>query len=130
VSWIVFFDGDCGLCSRTVRWLGRLDRREVLRFAPIRGETAAEHGIDAPPDDGGTMVVMRNDGERFERSDAAIELCRALGWPWRLGGVLRVMPRRMRDAAYDFVAKRRYSWFGRGDHCGLPVGDLSGRMLR
>ena len=130
VGWIVFFDGECGLCSGTVRLLARLDRREVLKFAPIQGETAAEFGIETPEADGGSIVVMREDGQRYERGDAALELAGALGWPWRAGRVFRLIPRNLRDAAYDFVAKRRRAWFRPVDSCGLPTEGLCGRMLR
>ena len=128
MSWIVFFDGECGLCSRTVRLLARLDRRAVLKFAPIQGETAAKFGVEVPDSDGGTVVVMREDGEGFERGDAVLELCRALGWPWRAGRVFGLVPRRLRDVAYDFVAKRR-QWFGGAESCGLPAERLRGSLL-
>jgi predicted DCC family thiol-disulfide oxidoreductase YuxK len=130
VGWIVFFDGECGLCSRIVRLLARLDRREALKFAPIQGETAAEFGIEVPAADGGTIVVMREDGVSFERGDAALELARALGWPWRAGRVFGLVPRSLRDAAYDFVAKRRRAWFRPSDACLAPSAGLRARMLR
>ena len=38
---IVFYDGDCGLCDRFVRWMLRRDRGHHYRFAPLQGETAA-----------------------------------------------------------------------------------------
>ena len=129
VGWIVFFDGECGLCSRSVRLLARLDRREVLKFAPIQGETAAELGIEVPEADGGTIVVMGEGGERFERSAAALELARVLGWPWRAGRVFRLVPRRLRDAGYDFVAKRRRAWFGPSDSCSALDERLRDRLL-
>lgn len=34
----VLFDGGCGLCTRTVAWLRRLDRQHVLRFVDINTE--------------------------------------------------------------------------------------------
>jgi len=129
VGWIVFFDGECGLCSRTVRLLARLDRRGVLKFAPIQGETAAELGIEVPEADSGTIVVMEEGGGRFERSAAALELARALGWPWRVGRVFRLVPRGLRDVAYDFVAKRRRAWFGPSDSCSVPDERLRDKLL-
>ena len=129
VGWIVFFDGECGICSRSVRLLARLDRREVLKFAPIQGETAAGAGLEVPDADGGTIVLMGEDGGRFERSDAVLELARALGWPWRAVWVLRLVPRRRRDLAYDFVAKRRRSWFRPADVCDVPPAGLRTRLL-
>ncbi len=34
----VLFDGGCGLCTRTVAWLRRLDRHQVLRFIDITAQ--------------------------------------------------------------------------------------------
>src|SRR5215813_8230825 len=33
---VLFFDGECGLCNNSIRWLIDHDRRRVLRFAPLR----------------------------------------------------------------------------------------------
>jgi predicted DCC family thiol-disulfide oxidoreductase YuxK len=53
----------------------------------------------------------------------------ALGWPWRALGVLLVLPRPLRDAAYDFVARRRYRWYGRRESCRMPTPALRARFL-
>jgi predicted DCC family thiol-disulfide oxidoreductase YuxK len=38
---VVFYDGGCGLCARSVRILLALDRDRALRFASLSGDTAA-----------------------------------------------------------------------------------------
>lgn len=133
MPWIVLFDGECGLCSRSVRLLGRLDRRGVLWFAPLQGETARTLGVTAPGHRDGTVVVVREDGgtvRRFERGDAVLELAEVLGWPWRALQVLRLVPRRLRDLAYDFVARRRRDWFGAAAACTPPArGGTAPRLL-
>ena len=48
-------------------------------------------------------------------------------WSWVR--VLRFVPRRLRHAAYDFIARNRYHWFGRTDHCLLPTPDLARHFL-
>ena len=40
---ILYYDGDCGFCHRTVRFVIALDRGEAFRFAPIDGSTF--HGL-------------------------------------------------------------------------------------
>ncbi len=37
----VLFDGGCGLCTRTMAWLRRLDRQHLLRFVDINTEWEA-----------------------------------------------------------------------------------------
>jgi predicted DCC family thiol-disulfide oxidoreductase YuxK len=38
---VVFYDGVCGLCDRSVQFLLARDRERVLHFAPLQGSTAA-----------------------------------------------------------------------------------------
>ncbi len=117
---ILFYDGQCGLCDRTVRWVIARDHRGRVRFAPLDGETYA--AVDHPdkPTDRSTIVVL-TDTTLLTRSDAAIHVLRMLGGPWQpLGAIARVCPRPIRDAAYRFVARHRLRVFGGAEACRLP----------
>jgi predicted DCC family thiol-disulfide oxidoreductase YuxK len=57
---------------------------------------------------------------RFTESDASIQVISALGGPWRMFNVARIVPRRWRDALYQTLARNRYRWFGRRSVCYLP----------
>lgn len=125
---VLYFDGVCNLCNRLVDWLLRRDRTGRLRFAPLQGETAAAglppEVLASPP----TVVLQRN-GRLATRSTAAIEAVALLGGPWRAIALLKVVPRPLRDAAYDALAARRYAWFGRRDTCRLPDAAERDRFL-
>jgi predicted DCC family thiol-disulfide oxidoreductase YuxK len=118
-----------------MRWLLDADRRGVLSFAPLQGETAK--GVRARHPDSGdplsTVVYVRNPGSPAERvylrSDAAAAILDDLGGGYRLLSWLRVIPRPVRDALYDWVAARRYRWFGKLDSCRLPDAGTEGRFL-
>jgi len=131
MGWIVFFDGDCAFCSGTVRWLVLFDWRCNLRFSPLQGELARAKGLEALADPaGGTMVVLReSDGATFTYSDAWLEVTRALGGPWRMFGIFRLVPRCLRDAAYRAFARNRYRWFGKTKACPLPDPAVAKRLL-
>lgn len=75
-----------------------------------------------------SIVLVDQDGVHF-RSDAAIRIAKGLGPPWSVLGLLVVVPRPIRDATYDFVARNRYKWFGRQDSCSLPAPELADRFL-
>jgi predicted DCC family thiol-disulfide oxidoreductase YuxK len=129
---IVLFDGQCGLCARSVQFIARRDRRGVFRFAPLQGATAAQEcarlGIARPEGEPDTMIVI--DGERaLVRSDAALAVTSRLGTPWRLLTIARIIPRPLRDAAYRWIARNRHRWFGGADSCPLPSPALRERML-
>jgi predicted DCC family thiol-disulfide oxidoreductase YuxK len=96
-----------------VRFVVAADPAGAFRFAPLGGETFL---AQVPPDRRGglpdSIVVRRRDGALLVRSDAALHVLERLGGGWRaLGALLRLVPRPLRDAAYDFVAGRRLRWF-------------------
>ena len=37
---LILFDGECGLCDKTVQFLLDKDKRGVLHFSPLQGEIA------------------------------------------------------------------------------------------
>jgi predicted DCC family thiol-disulfide oxidoreductase YuxK len=131
---LVLYDGVCGLCDRSVQFLLRHDRRARLSFAALQGETARpileRHGLAGEL---GSFVLVRDAGTSRERlhlrSSGALEVTRELGGAWRLARALRVVPRRLRDAVYDWVARRRYGWFGTLDACRVPGPEVRSRFL-
>ena len=117
---VLLFDGECGLCQRTVRILLRLDRRGVLRFAPLQVPAAQgylrAHGL--PTEDFDSLVwipewARRERAEFALRTDGALAALRATGWVGRvIAAPGMVLPRSWRDAAYRGVARWRYRIFG------------------
>ena len=119
---VVLFDGVCSLCNGTVDLLLARDARRRLAFGSLQSDGAqaylarAGRDADALLD---SVVLIDGDGVH-ERSEAALRIARALGGPWALLAGLRVVPAPVRDAVYDWVAARRYRWFGRRETCRLP----------
>jgi predicted DCC family thiol-disulfide oxidoreductase YuxK len=130
MTWVLFFDGDCAFCSKSVRQVVRFDKLARVSFAPLQGKLAAEMGFAsyASADDG-TMVLLReSDGKVFTRSDALIELARALGGGWRVFTLARFIPKPLRDWVYRWVADHRYLFMGKSAACSLPDPELLKRL--
>lgn len=128
---VLFFDGDCGFCTKSVRRVYRLDEKGAVEFAPLQGKLAGELGLTKFADKaGGTMVIIReSDGRRFFKGDAWIELGKTLGGIWAvLAAVFSVFPKAARDWGYDLVARNRYLLAGKGNACGMPDEGLRKRM--
>jgi predicted DCC family thiol-disulfide oxidoreductase YuxK len=126
---IVYFDGECPLCNRLVDFVLRHDRRHRLRFAPLQGATARAR-LPAPMTDGTlATIVLDQEGTLRVRSDALLAILAALGGGWRLAGIARVLPRRLRDGAYNYIARNRFRWFGRREDCRLPTAAERERFL-
>ena len=118
---IVLFDGVCNLCNRSVVHIIRHDPKARFRLAslqsPIGRELVAQHGLD--PDALDTIVLIDR-GKVYTKSDAALRIARRLRGPSRFWWTARLVPRPVRDAAYDLVARNRYRWFGKRDECMVP----------
>jgi predicted DCC family thiol-disulfide oxidoreductase YuxK len=131
---LVLFDGVCGFCNASVRWLIERDREARLRFAPLQGAAAAELRRRHPeiPRDLDTMVYVEASGGaervylRFEavlRAWAQVEPERPL-LRW-----LRRVPRPLADLGYRVFARLRYRLFGRLESCPVPTPEERARFL-
>lgn len=114
---LVFYDGDCGLCHRSVAFLARHDRDgSRFLFAPLGGETAVARLESTVPGPfpAGTVVILEGEGRLQTRSDAVLHALGRLGCGWRLlAGAARFVPRPLRDGAYLAVARIRGRLFAR-----------------
>jgi predicted DCC family thiol-disulfide oxidoreductase YuxK len=132
---LVLYDGVCGLCSRLLQFLLEHDRRAVFSFAPLQGPTGRSvvARMGGNPDDLTTFYVWANyrarDARVLARSDAALFVARELGWPWNVLTAARVLPKVLRDAVYDVVARTRYRVFGRYEQCLAPRPDFRSRFV-
>ncbi len=127
---VILFDGVCNLCGWTVGFVLRHDGRRRFRFAAMQSragrEFLARHGY--PLDRYETFLVV-SDGRVYEKSDAALLIAGKLDWPWPVLTVARVIPRAIRDAIYDLVARNRYMLFGRRQACLVPDADYRDRFM-
>jgi predicted DCC family thiol-disulfide oxidoreductase YuxK len=133
---VLLYDGECGLCQYTVRWMLRHDPHGRMLFAaqqqPIAAEVLARHGLDKQQLNTAILVThfATPDERLFLRSDAILGCLKALGGVWRLlafvGGAV---PLPLRNAVYGWVARNRLRFFGTGDSCTLPTPAERARFL-
>lgn len=126
---VLAFDGDCLMCSGSIRFLAAEDRVDLLRFLPLQSPRGREMEERAG---GGTLetMLLECDGAVLSRSEGVLRTLDALGGHWRvLAFTGRWIPRPLRDAGYDFIAARRHRWFGKGDACALPGEALKSKLL-
>ena len=128
---IVFFDGECSLCSSSVRFLLKHNKKGNLTFSSLQsvtgtkisalaGKTAAQ-----PPD----TILFLTDNMLFEYSTAALKIAEQLNFPWKIAIVFNMIPAFVRDKLYRYIAKNRYIWFGQKPFCTPADKDYSTRIL-
>lgn len=127
---VIIFDAMCVLCSANARFVLRYDRRGYFRLASMQGEVGAalyrRFGID--PADPDTLIVVAGD-RALRDSDAILAIWSGLGWPWRAARLFAIVPRRIRDPLYRWIARNRYRLFGKRETCWVPSSDQKWRIL-
>jgi predicted DCC family thiol-disulfide oxidoreductase YuxK len=125
---IIFFDGVCNLCNSFVDFLIRRDHDQAFSFAPLQGETARQK---LPADKLARLnsVVLWNQGQILEKSDAALTVLQQLGGLWWFMRVFWIAPAFLRDLVYDLIAANRYRFFGKRETCRLPTPEEKARFL-
>jgi predicted DCC family thiol-disulfide oxidoreductase YuxK len=127
---VILFDGVCNLCNASVRWVIAHDRAARFRFASLQSRAGRELLAAAGwPAGRPESIVLIEGAQAWGRSDAALGIARRLGFPWSLAAAGVIVPRALRDAVYDWVARNRYRWFGRKDACEAAPPALRGRFL-
>ncbi|MFQ5751651.1 MAG: thiol-disulfide oxidoreductase DCC family protein [bacterium] len=132
---LVLFDGVCALCNRVVQFLVAIDRHQILNFAYLQGKTASSimkrHPmIKHSPQ---SVIFVLNYGHVdetiFFRSEAIFNILNTVGGIWRVVAWLKFVPLMIRDPIYNWIAKKRYTWFGKDETCPLPKPEWRERFL-
>jgi predicted DCC family thiol-disulfide oxidoreductase YuxK len=126
---VILYDGVCVFCSRWVRFVASRDQDRRFRFTAIQSDygrrLAQAFRID--PNDPDTNAVIHG-GVAYFKSDAALTVLSNLpGWDWVR--MVRLVPKPLRDAVYDLVARNRYRIFGKYESCFIPDASFRARVI-
>ncbi|MBS4058811.1 MAG: DUF393 domain-containing protein [Bacteroidetes bacterium] len=127
---VLFFDGDCNLCNKSVRFVMRHERYPIIVFASLQSAYASKllngvHAVSPLPD---SIVLLEND-KILIRSDAALRIAILMGGWTKVFAIFYVIPRFLRDMVYNFIAANRKKVFGTSEYCALLPGADKSRFL-
>ncbi|WP_257350286.1 thiol-disulfide oxidoreductase DCC family protein [Pseudalkalibacillus decolorationis] len=129
MSAILLFDGECNLCNGIVQFVIKRDPNAYYRFASLQSEAGQELlSTYNLPNSLDTFILIENE-QAYQRSDAALRVCKHLNGGWKILSKLFWIPRPVRDTVYSFIAKNRYKWFGKRESCMIPTPSIKKRFL-
>jgi predicted DCC family thiol-disulfide oxidoreductase YuxK len=127
---LILFDGVCNLCNAWVRFVIRRDPTGIFRFAAQQSPTGRTIIEDHVSGTGQlSSVILIDDNAIYTESDAIFRILARLGPPCSWIALLRIIPRRVRDACYRFIVRHRYQWFGRTEVCQGPSAEIVSRFV-
>ena len=130
---VIIFDGVCVLCSRLLKLVLFADRNtQKFNFATAQSDYGQvqlkERGYST--DTFETVLLVTPENKLFTKIDVVIEVSKSLGGFWHILRVLKILPKSWRNSLYDFIATRRYKWFGKSDYCQLIPKHYSDRIIK
>jgi len=115
---VIYYDGICFVCSSVINALIKMDKNNILYFSPLQSDYA-KSSINKKFLKEMDSVIVRKNEKVFSKSYAAFVVLRELRSPLRY--LFYLVPTFFADFIYDFIAKRRYSWFGKKEECIFPI---------
>lgn len=99
-------------------------------FASLQGATGQEHlRRSGLPADTFHSFLLVEGNKYYTHSTAALRVARSLGGAWSLLYAFIIIPRFIRDAVYNLIARNRYKWFGKKEECWVPTLELKQKFL-
>lgn len=110
------------MCNQWVQFVLKYDASRKVRFVSLHSSLAhdllQEHRISYEKNDLKTIFYLKNE-RVYDRSEAILEILLDVGFPWCMLGVLKILPRRLRDGFYGFVSMNRHKFFVQRESCFL-----------
>ena len=111
ISPIVFFDGECGLCSRVVQLIYKKEKNNKIYFSPLQSKYAIDilnqHNIK--PDL--NTFYFYNNNKMHDKSSAALKIIPFLKWHYYFLLVFWIVPKFIRDFFYGLIANNRMKFY-------------------
>jgi predicted DCC family thiol-disulfide oxidoreductase YuxK len=127
---VILFDGVCNLCNAAVRFVIKRDKRNRFLFASLQSSFGQQqlskerlNSVELQ------TIVLLKENKVFLQSDAALEIARHLSGIWPAFYLLKIFPRFIRDAVYNFISRNRYNFFGKTESCMIPDPKLRAKFI-
>lgn len=126
----ILFDGVCNLCNGAVLFIIKRDPNQKFQFASLQSafgkSQLQKYNLNTKDVD---SIVLIKSSKAFVRSTAALQIASQLNGLWPVLSIFKIFPTFIRDGVYNWIAKNRYSWFGKKDACMIPTPELKSRFI-
>ena len=127
---VIFFDGVCNLCNASVNFIIKKDKNNIFKFAALQSDFAKKTLASFPKDKTQADSILYLENKKlYSKSSAVLHIAKHLngGYPILFGFI--IVPKFIRNFAYDFIAKNRYKWYGKKQECMIPTPEIKSKFI-
>lgn len=127
---VIVFDGVCNWCNAWVNFTIDHDPQGKFKLGTLQSEQAKQilQELQLSTEVFETFLLLERT-HVFTKSTAVLRIARHLSGLWPLLYLFIVIPRPLRDAIYDIVARNRYKLMGKAETCRVPTPDERARFV-
>ncbi|KAJ8439496.1 hypothetical protein Cgig2_007013 [Carnegiea gigantea] len=132
---VLVYDGVCHLCHTGVKWIIKADKYRKIKFCCVQSKRVEPYLklCDVEREDVLRQFIFIEGLGEYHRAStgynlffcimgcndlaAALKVLSYLPFPYSALSSLLIIPTPLRDAVYDYTAKRRYDWCGKVEDC-------------
>lgn len=128
---IILFDGLCNLCDASVQFIIKRDTKDVFRFVSLQSDLGQEllQQLPISTQKIDSIILYESDKTYYYKSEAVFEIVKSIGGVFYCLLIFKWLPTAVTNTIYDYIAKNRYRWFGKKEHCLVPTKDLQSKFL-
>ncbi|MEG1239128.1 MAG: DCC1-like thiol-disulfide oxidoreductase family protein, partial [Flavobacterium sp.] len=114
-----------------VQFIIKHDKKDIFRFVALQSDLGKEIctyiGVDQTKID---SIIMYNPAVAYYyKSDAVFEIAEDLGGLYSIITIFKILPEKLRNYIYDYIAANRYKWYGKKQSCMIPTPELKAKFL-
>jgi len=117
---LVQFDGICILCSWAVKLILKVDRKKKFVFKALQHSNENQNF---------ETIVVTDGQSKYKYFDAILKIGKELGGIYSAITIFELLPRKWRHSLYLWIARNRFSWFGKRSSCYFPSPEEKERFI-
>lgn len=128
---IILFDGVCNLCNSSINYVIDKDKKDEFRFLALQSTLGKElqEYLGIAPNNLDSIILYCPEEAYYIKSTAALKIISRFSGLWKIVLIFNIIPAKIRDYIYDFVARNRYKWYGKQQQCRIPTPELESKFL-
>lgn len=128
---IILFDGLCNLCDSSVQFLIKRDTKDIFRFVSLQSELGKKLLSKLPNaiQQTDSIILYESEVLFYYKSQAVFQIIKSLGGIFNFLLIFKLLPTSLTDIIYDYIARNRYQWFGKKQHCSVPTMEIQLKFL-